>query len=126
LGGGIGRVKGPVVSGTTQGSPGEEFVTGDVLGAERYADLGMQSGEDAGDGALMDQDQQRAGGATPAGDEGIDVTTTVQDHGNRLSEPVRYHAAPGDDEWRQDEEAETDTPENTGSKVGTGRDDLQP
>ena len=78
------------MSGTTQGSPGEEFVTGDVLGAERYADLGMQSGEDAGDGALMDQDQQPATGTTPAGEGGIDVTTTVQDHGNRLNEPVRF------------------------------------
>jgi len=28
--------------------------------------------------------------------------------------------------WREDEEGETDTPENTGSKVGTGRDDMQP
>jgi hypothetical protein len=122
----FGERKGFVMSGTTQGSPGEEFVTGDVLGAERYADLGMQSGEDAGDGALMDQDQQPTSGTAPAGEGGIDVTTTVQDHGNRLSEPVRHHAPPGDDEWRQDEEAETDTPENTGSKVGTGRDDFQP
>jgi hypothetical protein len=57
---------------------------------------------------------------------GIDVTTTVEGHGNRRSRPERHRAAPGDDEWREDEAAETDTPENTGSKVGPGRDDLQP
>ena len=59
-------------------------------------------------------------------EQGIDVTTTVEDHGNRLREPVRYHEEQGSDTWRQDEEGETDTPENTGSKVGPGRDDQQP
>lgn len=58
----------------------------------------------------------------PQHDDGIDVTTTVEDHGKRLGEPLHYHAEPGDDQWRQDEEAETDTPANTGSKVGPGRD----
>ena len=62
----------------------------------------------------------------PVADQGIDVTTTVEDHGKRRSQPERHHAALGDDEWREDEEGETDTPENTGSKVGPGRDDMQP
>ena len=62
---------------------------------------------------------------SPEQEQGIDVTTTVQDHGNRLSEPVRYHEESGSDGWRQDEEGETDTPENTGSKVGPGRADEQ-
>lgn len=106
------------MSGTGERDVTEEFVTGDVLGPERYADLGIQSGEDAGDGALLGQE---------AGEEqGIDVTTTVEDHGNRRSQSEHHHAAPGDDEWREDEEAETDTPENTGGKVGPGRDDMQP
>jgi len=59
-------------------------------------------------------------------EQGIDVTTTVDDHGNRRSQAEHHHANPGDDEWREDEEMETDTPENTGSKVGPGRDDMQP
>ena len=62
----------------------------------------------------------------PDEEQGIDFTTTVDDHGNRRSRPEHHHAAPGDDAWREDEEGETDTPENTGSKVGTGRDDMQP
>ncbi len=62
----------------------------------------------------------------PAEQQGIDFTTTVEDHGSRRSQPESHHAALGDDEWREDEEGETDTPENTGSKVGTGRDDMQP
>ena len=62
----------------------------------------------------------------PDDEQGIDVTTTVEDHGNRLPEPIRRHAGPGDDEWREDEGLETDTPESTGSKVGPGRDDAQP
>ncbi len=62
----------------------------------------------------------------PESQDGIDVTTTVEDHSNRRSQPEHHHAAPGDDQWREDEEGETDTPENTGSKVGPGRDDLQP
>ena len=50
----------------------------------------------------------------------------MDDHGNRRNQPESHHAPLGDDEWREDEEGETDTPENTGSKVGTGRDDMQP
>jgi hypothetical protein len=66
-------------------------------------------------------------GKQQSGDEqGIDVTTAVDDHGNRRSQIERHHADLGDDEWREDEEMETDTPENTGSKVGPGRDDMQP
>jgi hypothetical protein len=111
-------VKERVMSGTGERDVTEEYVTGDVLGPERYADLGIQSGEDAGDAGFVEQ---------AAGEEqGIDVTTTVEDHGNRRSRPEHHHAAPGDDEWREDEEGETDTPENTGSKVGPGRDDMQP
>ncbi len=62
----------------------------------------------------------------PVEDQGIDVTTTVDDHGNRRSQPGHHHANLGDGEWREDEQGETDTPENTGSKVGLGRDDMQP
>jgi hypothetical protein len=62
----------------------------------------------------------------PEEEQGIDVTTTVEDHGNRRNQPEHHHVQLGDDEWREDEEGETDTPENTGSKVGTGRDDMQP
>ena len=62
----------------------------------------------------------------PVADQGIDVTTAVEDHGNRRSQPEHHHANLGDGEWREDEEGETDTPENTGSKVGPGRDDMQP
>jgi len=62
----------------------------------------------------------------PDAQDGIDVSTSVEDHGNRRSRPEHHHAAPGDDEWREDEGAETATPENTGSKVGPGRDDMQP
>lgn len=51
----------------------------------------------------------------------VTITSAVNDHGRPLAEPVQHHAAPGDDDWREDEEAETDTPENTGSKVGPGR-----
>jgi hypothetical protein len=43
-----------------------------------------------------------------------------------VASPNTTTRPPGDDEWREDEEGETDTPENTGSKVGPGRDDLQP
>ncbi|HEY8596965.1 MAG TPA: hypothetical protein VIL85_00965 [Thermomicrobiales bacterium] len=62
----------------------------------------------------------------PGEEQGIDVTTTVDDHGNRRDQPEHHHAPLGDDEWREDEEGETDTPEDTGSKVGPGRDDMQP
>ena len=34
---------------------------------------------------------------------GIDVTTAVEGHGNRRSRSDHHHAAPGDDEWRDDE-----------------------
>ena len=62
----------------------------------------------------------------PDEEQGIDVTTAVEDHGKRRDQPTHHHAPLGDDQWREDEEAETDTPENTGSKVGPGRDDMQP
>jgi hypothetical protein len=58
--------------------------------------------------------------------QGSDVTTTVEDHGKRLPEPVHHHADPGEGGWRDGEGAETDTPENTGSKVGPGREQEQP
>jgi hypothetical protein len=58
--------------------------------------------------------------------DGIDVTTTVEDHGTRRTAPKHHHAEPGAKQWREDEELETDTPENTGSKVGPGRGDMQP
>ena len=108
------------MSGSGERDGGQEYVTGDVLGPERYADLGIQSGEDAGDGALP--------GQTPGSGEdgGSDVTTAVEDHGKRLPEPVRHHAEPGEGGWRDGEGGETDTPENTGSKVGPGREGMQP
>ena len=58
--------------------------------------------------------------------QGSDVTTTVESHGKRLREPIRHHAEPGEGGWRDEEGAETDTPENTGSKVGPGREQVQP
>jgi hypothetical protein len=60
------------------------------------------------------------------GEQGGDVTVGVEDHGNKRREPVRHHADPGEGAWRDEEGAETDTPENTGSKVGPGREDKQP
>lgn len=64
----------------------------------------------------MNNDQQRD---TQTGE--VETTSTVENHGRPLSQPVHHRAQPGDDDWREDEEAETDTPENTGSKVGPGR-----
>jgi hypothetical protein len=58
--------------------------------------------------------------------QGSDVTVGVEDHGNQLREPVHHHADPGEGRWRDEEGAETDTPENTGSKVGPGREQEQP
>ena len=58
--------------------------------------------------------------------QGSDVTTAVEDHGHRRREPVHHHAEPGEGGWRDEEGAETDTPENTGSKVGPGREQEQP
>jgi hypothetical protein len=60
------------------------------------------------------------------GEQGSDVTVGVEDHGNKLREPVRRHADPGQGGWRDEEGGETDTPENTGSKVGPGREEDQP
>jgi len=62
----------------------------------------------------------------PAEAQGSDVTVGVEDHGNKLREPVHHHADPGEGSRRDEEGAETDTPENTGSKVGPGREDEQP
>ena len=66
------------------------------------------------------------GAQRPDDEQGIDVTTAVEDHGNRRSQPQHHHADLGDDTWREAEGEETDTPEGTGSKVGPGRDDKQP
>ncbi len=49
------------------------------------------------------------------------LTSAVVDHGNRRTDGVERRTAEGGGEWRADEEGETDTPENTGSKVGPGR-----
>lgn len=54
--------------------------------------------------------------------EAVTETNAVHDHGHRLTHDVERRGQAGSDEWRADEEAETDTPENTGSKVGPGRD----
>lgn len=59
-------------------------------------------------------------------EQGIDVTVGVEDHGNKLREPIHHHADAGEGAWRDEEGAETDTPENTGSKVGPGREQEQP
>ena len=62
----------------------------------------------------------------PGEAQGSDVTTAVEGHGKRLPEPVHHRADPGEGGWRDEEGAEADTPEHTGSKVGPGREQAQP
>lgn len=55
--------------------------------------------------------------------DGVTLTTRVEDHGQPSARAETRHADPGEGGWRDDEGAETDTPEETGSKVGPGRED---
>ena len=63
----------------------------------------------------MSGQQQGQGGDR----EGVTITAGVEDHGRPLPHPETRHANPGDPGWR-DEAGETDTPDETGSKVGQG------